>query len=206
MKRNGHRSLGKISGQGMSTMMQSRFSFLVHSGLRTVWISVTTPHKTEVPGRLAVSDAASVIIHVSWSVESPVLGILVWMILHAIQTQTVEIAFNLSSCILHHTFPGAGACIAYLRRCWVAVCDRVIIEVLQSIKNVPDAIFVDFRIQRPDPDSMQFPHVEKDISCCTIAMSIIDSHVCIFKKRSLKNGSEPPSSCVQLFCFRVKTI
>lgn len=98
----------------MSTIMQSRFFLLVHSGLHTVWISVTTPHKAEVPARFAMSDAASVVIHVSWGVESPVLRILVWIILHAIQTQAVEIAYNLSSYILHHTFPGAGARITYL--------------------------------------------------------------------------------------------
>ena len=70
----------------MSAMMQSTFFLLVHSGLHTVWISVTTAHETEIPGRLTVSDAAIFVIHVSWDVESPVLRILVRMILHAIQT------------------------------------------------------------------------------------------------------------------------
>ena len=83
-------------------MMQSRFVRSVHSKVHAVWTSGTTALETEVPSRLAV---LSFVIRVSWDAESPVLGIFVWMILHAIQAKAIEVASNLPFCMLYHAFP-----------------------------------------------------------------------------------------------------
>lgn len=169
--------LAKSQGRGSGPWCSQDLSVLFTQEFIRYGLLSRQAHETEVPGRLAVSDAASCVIGMSWDAKSPVLGILVWMILHAVQTETIKVALNLPSCVLHHAFPRARACATSLY--WPHLD---LAEVFQSIKNITNTILVYVAVQRLDTDYMQFSHVGENVLRCTATASMIDSHIHIFEK------------------------